>query len=72
MFYKVLLTREKLSQNSDVIYNLIDSSYHTANNDDILKVKKTNHPTKLVVHNNTQGHIEKIAQKTFLQICFGV
>jgi len=53
MFYRVLLTREEFVQNSDVIYNLIDSSYHTANNDDILKVEKTNHEILGPIFNNT-------------------
>jgi len=53
MFYRVLLTREEFVQNSDVIYNLIDSSYHTANNDDILKVEKTNHEILDPIFNNT-------------------
>ena len=53
MFYRVLLTRETFSQNSDVIYNLIDNSYHTANNKDILKVEKTNHEILGPIFNNT-------------------
>ena len=53
MFYRVLLTEQDFLENSDAIYSLINTSYDTANNDDILKVKKENHNILAPIFSNT-------------------